>query len=135
MASRHGPSGLLDERARGRLDHREGEWGDERGSGAVLALAIAMVALLLGMLVVGAGTASIAQARAAAAADAGALAAADALSGYADGAPCGLAQAVVGTSGARLERCSLRGLEASVTAVIPVGPWHASATARAGPPP
>lgn len=73
--------------------------------------------------------------RAAAAADAGALVAADALSGYPDGAPCGLAQAVLGASGARLERCSLRGLEASVTAVVPVGSWEASATARAGPPP
>ncbi|WP_342663244.1 Rv3654c family TadE-like protein [Agrococcus lahaulensis] len=121
--SRYGPSALLDQRV------------GERGAGAVLALAVAMAALLLAMLIVGAGAAAIAQARAAAAADAGALAAADARSGYADGAPCGLAHAVVAASGARLERCSLRGLEASVTAVVPVGPWEASATARAGPPP
>jgi secretion/DNA translocation related TadE-like protein len=143
--SRYGPStllderegaGLLDERGGARLlEEREGEWSAERGAGAALALAIATAALLLAMLVVGAGTASIAQARAAAAADAAALAAADALSGYADGAPCGLAHAVVAASGVRLEHCALRGLEASVTATIPLGPWHASATARAGPPP
>jgi secretion/DNA translocation related TadE-like protein len=132
-ASRYGPAGLLDERRSGGpgADARR---GGERGSGTALALAVATAALLLALLVVGAGTASIAQARAAAAADAAALAAADALAGFADGSPCGLAQAVATASGARLEGCALSGLEASVTTVVPVGPWAASATARAGPP-
>ncbi|MGM1029820.1 MAG: Rv3654c family TadE-like protein [Actinomycetota bacterium] len=106
---------------------------DERGSGAAVALAIATAALLLGMLVVGAGTASIAQSRAAAAADAAALGAADALAGYADGSPCALAQAIAAASGARLADCLLDGLEAHVTTAVPVGPLTASATAIAGP--
>ena len=107
----------------------------ERGAGAALALAIAMATLLLALLIVGAGTAAIAQARAASAADAAALAAADALAGYADGSPCGLAQAVASASGATLRACAIDGLEARVTATVPVGPLHASVSARAGPPP
>ena len=126
MASRYGPAGLLDERGRSLLD--------ERGAGGALVLAVATAALLLALLVVGAGTASIAQARAAAAADAAALAAADAVAGFADGAPCVLAQAVATASGARLDGCALGGLEVRVTTVVPVGPWAASAIARAGPP-
>ncbi|MGC5076890.1 helicase [Agrococcus sp. DT81.2] len=118
MWSRHGPAGLL----------------DELGAGAALALASATGALLLGMLVVGAGTASIAQARAAAAADAAALAAADAVAGYADGSPCGLAQAVAAASGARLDSCLVDGLDARVTTAVAVGPLTASAAAIAGPP-
>lgn len=119
---RYGRAALLDDRS------------GERGAGAALALAIATAALLLGMLVVGAGTASIAQARASSAADAAALAAADALAGYADGSPCGLAQAVAAASGARLATCLLEGLEARVTTAVPVGPLTASADATAGPP-
>lgn len=108
---------------------------DERGAGAALALAVATAALLLAMLVVGTGTAAIAQARAAAAADAAVLAAADTLAGYADGSPCALAQAVATSSGAGLAECRIDGLEARVTATVPVGPLTASVTARAGPPP
>ncbi|RWR25337.1 helicase, partial [Agrococcus lahaulensis] len=67
-------------------------------------------------------------------AEAAALAAADARSGFADGAPCALAQAVAAASGARLEACALDGLDARVTTVVPVGPWRASGTAVAGPP-
>ncbi|MCR8669899.1 hypothetical protein NWP09_01885, partial [Agrococcus sp. HG114] len=59
---------------------------------------------------------------------------ADALAGFADGSPCGLAQAVASQSRAELAECALRGLEARVTVAIPVGPWRASVTARAGPP-
>ncbi|WP_342384325.1 Rv3654c family TadE-like protein [Agrococcus sp. KRD186] len=124
MSSRYAPPGLLDEHVSG-----------ERGAGAALALAVATAALLLAMLVVGAGTAAIAQARAAAAADAAVLAAADALAGFADGSPCALAQAVATASHARLADCRIDGLEARVTATVPVGPLTASVTARAGPPP
>ena len=115
------------------VQHRPEVRGDG-GAGAALALAIATAAVLLALLVVGAGTASIAQARAAAAADAAALAAADALSGYADGSPCGLAQEVAAASGARLGACVVDGLEARVTATVPIGPLTASAAAIAGPP-
>ncbi len=123
--------------ARCPLDARRAARGllDERGAGAVLALAVAAVAMLLALLVVGAGTASIAQARAAAAADAAVLAAADALSGFADGSACALAQAVATASGARLVDCAVDGLEARVTVAVPVGHLHASVTALAGPPP
>ncbi|WP_405219456.1 Rv3654c family TadE-like protein [Agrococcus sp. Ld7] len=108
--------------------------GGDRGAGVALALAIITAALLLAMLIVGTGTAAIAQARAASAADAAALAAADALSGFADGSPCGLAQAVATGSGAQLNGCRIDGLDATVTASVPVGPWRASVIARAGPP-
>lgn len=126
-----GPSGrgLLDERGTG-----ERGWSSERGAGAALALAVATVALGLAMLVAAAGTAAIAQSRAAAAADAGALAAADALSGFADGSACVLAQSVVAASGAALAGCRIDGLDARVTAAVPVGPLTASVAARAGPP-
>ena len=90
--------------------------------------------MLLALLVVGAGTAAIAQARAASAADAAALAAADALSGFADGSPCALAQAVATASGAQLGECVLDGLDARVTATVPVGSLRASVTVTAGPP-
>jgi secretion/DNA translocation related TadE-like protein len=106
----------------------------EHGAGSALALAVATAALLLAMLVVGTGTAAIAQARAAAAADAAALAAADALAGFADGSPCSLAQAVATASDAGLAECRIGGLEARVTATVPVGALTASVTARAGPP-
>ncbi len=129
MASRGGAPRRAHARARGAARLR-----DEQGAGAALALGIAAAVLLLGLLVVGAGTASIAQARASASADAAALAAADALAGYADGSPCGLAQAVAAASGARLAACLLDGLDARVTTAVPVGPLTASATAIAGPP-
>ncbi len=119
-------------RARGR--DRRRPLGADRGAGTALALAIATAVLSLALLVAGAGTAAIAQARAAAAADAAALAAADALSGFVDGSPCELARAVATASGAELPACSVEGLEALVTAAVPVGPLHATADARAGPP-
>lgn len=107
---------------------------DDRGSGTALVLGIAAAVLALALLVVGAGTASIAQARAAAAADAAALAAADALSGYATGDPCGLASRVAAASGARLDACEVRGLDVRIAATVPVGPLVARGLARAGPP-
>lgn len=138
VASRDGcgPAGRRspDGRAWARVQRKPSAWDGERGAGAALALAIITTALLLAMLIVGAGTAAIAQARAASAADAAALAAADALSGFADGSPCGLAQAVATGSGARLSECRIDGLDATVTTTVPVGPWRASVTARAGPP-
>lgn len=138
MASRDGGGAA----GRGLLGGRASRWvqrgprgrDGERGAGVALALAIIATALLLAMLIVGAGTAAIAQARAASAADAAALAAADARSGFADGSACGLAQAVATASGTRLDRCLIDGLDATVTAAVPVGPWRASVTARAGPP-
>ena len=94
----------------------------------------ALLGSLLAAVLLLAATAAIAQARAAAAADAAALAAADALSGFADGSPCVLAQAVAAASGARLGECRIDGLDARVTATVPVGPLRAAVTARAGPP-
>lgn len=109
-------------------------WRDDAGSGSMLALGIACAVMTVAagaMTVVGA---SAAQARAAAAADLAALGAADAVSGRVAGVPCDAATLVAQVNGAALASCDQAGSVVTVSATTPYLLWHATASARAGPP-
>jgi len=95
----------------------------ERGSGGVLALAVA-----------GVGGALAPRQRVVAAADAGALAAADTALGIHPGVPCAVAAEVVAAHDAELVACDVEGVVATVTAGATIAGVEARATARAGPP-
>jgi secretion/DNA translocation related TadE-like protein len=100
----------------------------------VLAVGVIGCAAALGMGLAASGLAAVQSQRAAAAADAAALAAADAASGAVTGIPCDRADQLAAAGGAGLDACTLDGLVATVTVRVPMGPLHATASARAGPP-
>ena len=110
------------------LDHR----GD-RGAGAVLAIALVMAVVVIGLAGVTLAAALSARQRVIGAADLAALAAADAASGAIAGAPCEVAAAVVRGNGARLTNCEAQGLVLSVTASGSFAGIPITASARAGP--
>lgn len=107
---------------------------DDRGSGTVLALLMAMVLLACGAVCWTLVSVSTARQRSAVAADLAALAAAH--------TGCEAAAAVAIANSARLDRCESLGGDMSVTVSIDgphaLGPWQValprvSASARAGP--
>ncbi|WP_348786735.1 Rv3654c family TadE-like protein [Leifsonia sp. NPDC080035] len=106
----------------------------ERGSGAVLAVAVigATVSLTAGTLAV--GGAVVAQRRASAAADLAVLAAADTAVGRVPGDPCAIVGAVAEANGARTESCDVEGVVVTVTVSVGYLGVPARASARAGPP-
>ena len=107
---------------------------DDRGGGTVLALALVMVVVTIGLSGVVLASALTARQRVVGAADLAALAAADAASGAIGGRPCEVAASVARGNSARLMACESDGLVVSVTvggefAGIPI-----VARSRAGPP-
>lgn len=107
-------------------------------AGAVVAVGLVGATAVLAVGLAGVGSAAVAGQRMASAADSAALAAADAASGAVPGGPggpCDRASEVASTAGARIETCDLDGLIATVTVAMRVGPFDATASARAGPPP
>jgi len=117
--------------------------GDE-GAGTVLAIALAGVVVLVGLVLAGVGAGVTARAHAQAAADLAALAAGDVLgldlvlsgepSGAAGVRACDRAREVAVRNGAVLEACEPRSDAVVVVRVARRTPWGpTSATARAGP--
>jgi secretion/DNA translocation related TadE-like protein len=107
---------------------------EDRGSGGVLAHAVLAMLAVLPLAAVGVGAALAARQRVIAAADAGALAAADTAVGIHPGIPCEVAAEVVAAHGARLARCVVDGVVATVTVSATVAGVTVEASARAGPP-
>ncbi|GAA1465334.1 helicase [Microbacterium thalassium] len=103
------------------------------GSGLTVAVAAVSATCAVALCAVAAG--AVEGQRAAAAADAAALAAADAASGAIPGYPCERAQEVAGALGFEVAECDLSALIATVSVRGGIGPMHATATSRAGPPP
>lgn len=108
---------------------------NDRGAGAVLALAIVGAVAVMMFAVLTLGAALVVRQRTIGAADAAALAAADAASGAVAGVPCTLAAHVAEANGAKLYGCSLDGLVATVTVGTRFGPIPVSARSSAGPAP
>ena len=106
---------------------------DDRGAGAVLAIALVMAVVVVGLAGVGLAAALSARQRVIGAADLAALAAADAASGAIAGVPCEVAAAVARGNGARLTNCEGKGLVLSVTLSESFAGIPISAAARAGP--
>jgi secretion/DNA translocation related TadE-like protein len=107
----------------------------ERGSGAVLALTIALAVLAVSLAVVALGGAAALRQRVIAAADSAALAAADTALGAAPGSPCANAERIAAAHGASLVRCELDGLVVTVEATASFAGIPVRARARAGPSP
>lgn len=108
---------------------------DDRGSGAVLALAIVAAVVVFGLCGVGLAGGLAARQRVIGASDLAALAGADAASGAVAGAPCQLAARVVTAGAARLASCRVDGLVVEVTVVGGFAGIPLAAHSRAGPPP
>lgn len=107
---------------------------DERGAGAVLALAIVAAVVVVGLAGLVLASALTARQRVITAADLAALAAADVASGAIVGEPCAVAGRLAEAGGARLASCRVDGLIVAVTAVGSFSGFAISAQARAGPP-
>ena len=108
---------------------------DDRGAGAVLAVALVTAVVVLGLAGVSLAAALSARQRVIGAADLAALAAADAASGAISGVPCEVAAAVARGNGARLAGCAASGLVIDVTVVGSFAGIPIEGSARAGPPP
>lgn len=104
-------------------------------AGTSLSVGVVGVTAVLAVGLVAVGGAAVQAQRVAGVADAAALAAADAASGALTGAPCDRAAQVVATISARLTRCELDDLIATVTVEGRLAGLTVAASARAGPPP
>lgn len=129
----HGGSARFVGRSRGSRD-RGGGIADDRGSGSVLAVALVMAAVVIGLSGVGAAAALTARQRTIGSADSAALAAADAASGAIGGLPCQVADGVARGNRVRLVACHADGLEVTVTVVGSFAGIPIEARSRAGPP-
>jgi len=107
---------------------------DERGAGTVLALALVMAVITVGVSGAGLAAALTTRQRVIGAADLAALAAADAASGAIGGVPCDIAAGVATANGTRLNACETRGLVVSVTVIGSFAGIPVEASSRAGPP-
>jgi secretion/DNA translocation related TadE-like protein len=107
---------------------------DDRGAGAVLAIALVMAVVVIGLAGVSLAAGLSARQRVIGAADLAALAAADAASGAIGGAPCEVANRVAEGNGARLTGCKADGLIVTVTVAGSFAGIPIEARARAGPP-
>ncbi|MCX7520927.1 hypothetical protein OSC27_01405 [Microbacterium sp. STN6] len=108
---------------------------DERGSGSLVAVAIAASVMMLTTVFVTVAGALAVRQSVESAADAAALAAADTVSGAVPGFPCDAAGTAARlASGAVLETCRLDGLVATVVVERPWLSFSVRAAARAGPP-
>ncbi len=106
---------------------------DDHGAGAVLAIALVMAVVVVGLAGVTLAAAVSGRQHLIGAADLAALAAADAASGAIPGAPCEVAAAVARGNGARLMGCEANGLVLSVTVSGSFAGIPITAAARAGP--
>jgi len=107
---------------------------DDRGAGTVLALALVLAVVTIGLSGVGLAAALSARQRVIGAADLAALAAADAASGAIGGVPCDVAAGVARANSARLSGCQTDGLVVSVTVTGSFAGVPVEAHSRAGPP-
>lgn len=107
---------------------------DDRGAGAVLAIALLMAVVMFGLAGVTLAAALSTRQRLIGAADLAALAAADAASGAIGGVPCQVAAGVVRANGAGLAACEADGLVVSVTVVGSFAGIPVEAHSTAGPP-
>jgi secretion/DNA translocation related TadE-like protein len=107
---------------------------DDRGSGAVLAVAMVMAAVTVGLSGVTLAAALTTRQRVIGAADLAALAAADAASGAIPGAPCRVAAGVARANAARLAGCRADSLVVTVTVVGSFAGIPIQAHSTAGPP-
>lgn len=106
---------------------------DDRGAGAILAVAIVAAAVVAAGVTLGACGLVVASARVDAAADAAALSAADAAAGWTSDDPCTRAGTVATANGATVVACTLEGLTATIV-VADGGGLPVRSTAVAGPP-
>ena len=106
---------------------------DDRGAGAVLAIALVMAVVVVGLAGVTLAAALSSRQHLIGAADLAALAAADAASGAIPGVPCEVAATVARGNGARLTGCEANGLVLSVTVSGSFAGIVITAAARAGP--
>ena len=106
----------------------------ERGAGAVLALALVMAVVTLGLSGVTLAAALTVRQRVIGAADLAALAGADAASGAIGGVPCEVAAGVATANGTRLTACEADSLVVSVTVVGSFGGIPIQVHSMAGPP-
>jgi secretion/DNA translocation related TadE-like protein len=111
-----------------------GQGTGDAGSGSILAIAVIASVVALTMMLVPLAQALVVKQRVVAAADAGALAAADTASGAIAGFPCEAATRAVRLNAARVERCEIDGLVATVSAVSSYWGLNITVLARAGPP-
>ena len=118
-----------------RVIRARGSIRDDLGAGAVLALAIIAVVVVLGLAAVGLAAGLAARQRVIGASDLAALAGADAASGAVPGVPCEVAARVAAAGGARLASCDADGLVVDVTVVGSFAGIPLRAHSRAGPPP
>jgi len=107
---------------------------DERGAGTVLALALIMAVVTVGMSGAGLAAALTTRQRVIGAADLAALAAADAASGAIGGVPCEVATAVAAANRTHLTACEAESLVVSVTVIGSFAGIPVEASSRAGPP-
>jgi len=107
---------------------------NDRGAGSVLALALVMVVVTIGVSGVTLAAALTARQRVIGAADLAALAAADAASGAIGGVPCEVAGAVATGNRTHLTACEAESLVVSVTVVGSFAGIPIEAHSRAGPP-
>jgi len=107
---------------------------NDRGAGTVLALALVLAVVAVGLSGVGLAAALTARQRVIGAADLAALAAADAASGAIGGVPCDIAAGVARANAARLTGCEMDGLVVSVTVAGSFAGIPVVAHSRAGPP-
>lgn len=112
-----------------------GRFSDDRGAGAVLAIAIVAAVVMFGLAAVGLAGGLAARQRVIGASDLAALAGADAASGAVPGAPCEVAARVAAAGAARLASCRIDGLVVDVTVVGSFSGIPLEAHSRAGPPP
>lgn len=108
--------------------------GCDAGSGSVLAIAVIASVVAVTLMLVPLTQALVLKQRVVAAADAAALAAADTASGALAGFPCAAAEKAARLNGARVGRCEIDGLIATVSAVSSYWGLNISVLARAGPP-
>lgn len=110
----------------------------DRGSAAVLVVALCAVAAVFVVLLTQVTVIAAARHRAGAAADLSALAGADAVRGLATGDPCGTAKQVAGRNHAAVRQCRADYLTGTITVTVEVRlprPWPSlRRTAVAGPP-
>lgn len=104
------------------------------GSGSILAIAVIASVLALTMMLVPLAQVLVVKQRVVAAADAAALAAADTASGAIAGFSCDAANTAARLNGARLNRCEIDGLIATVSAGSTYWGLNITVQARAGPP-
>ncbi|MEO7722100.1 MAG: Rv3654c family TadE-like protein [Pseudolysinimonas sp.] len=107
---------------------------DDAGAGAVLAIALVMAVVVVGITGVTLAAAVTARQRVIGAADLAALAAADAASGAIGGVPCRVADGVARANGARLAGCDTDGLVVTVTVIGGFAGIPIQARSTAGPP-